>query len=251
MTATVCIPARLGSKRLERKLLADIGGGTLLERTHEVAVSAECGPVLVLVDCDELTRAVDVFGGTAVLTDPRADSGTARIASIADMIETDVVVNLQGDAPLTDPSVVAEAALQAERSEAPVTIPVYPMENAEEVHDPSVVKVVRAADGRCLYCSRSPVPFVRDHGPEDWPASAPFWGHLGLYAYKLEFLRSFAALPEGRLERAERLEQLRIIEAGLELDAFEVAPQGPSVDTAADLERVREIFSARGGLPDS
>lgn len=245
MSATVCIPARLRSTRLERKLLADVGGKTLLERTHEVAVRADCGPVLVLVDCDELASAVTSFGGEVVLTDPDAESGTARIASVTEQLETEIVVNLQGDAPLTDPGVVAEAATRAARTTLPVTMPVYPIDRPEAVHDPNVVKVVRAADARALYCSRSPVPFVRDHSPQEWSAAASFWGHVGLYAYKRDFLRLYTELQPGGLEQAERLEQLRLLESGIDIDTFEVAAQGPSVDTQEQLEQVREIFARR------
>jgi 3-deoxy-manno-octulosonate cytidylyltransferase (CMP-KDO synthetase) len=245
MSVTVCIPARLRSTRLERKLLADVGGRPLLERTHAAATRAECGEVLVLVDSEELRAVVEGFGGTAVMTDPEAESGTARIASVADEIGTDVVVNLQGDAPLTDPAVIAEAGRVAARTEAEVTMPVYSLTDPEAVHDPSVVKVVRAADGRTLYCSRSAVPHVRGHPSAEWPAAARFWGHIGLYAYKREFLLRFGELPAGGLEEAERLEQLRWLEAGVELHTFEAGSQGPSVDTQAQLEEVREIFASR------
>jgi 3-deoxy-manno-octulosonate cytidylyltransferase (CMP-KDO synthetase) len=200
--------------------------------------------VLVLVDSEELASVVDGFGGTALMTDPAAESGTARIASVADRIEAEVVVNLQGDAPLTDPAVIAEAAAVAARTPAPVTMPVYPLEDADAVQDPSVVKVIRATDGRALYCSRSPVPYVRDHPPERWPEAARFWGHIGLYAYKRDFLLSFGELRRAGLESAEHLEQLRWIEAGIHLDTFEAASQGPSVDTQAQLDQVREIFAA-------
>ncbi len=244
MSVTVCIPARLRSTRLERKLLADVDGKSLLERTHDAAMRARCGDVLVLVDSEELRREVEGFGGTAVMTDPAAESGTARIASVAADLDSDVVVNLQGDAPLTDPAVIAEAAVVAGRTAAPVTMPVYPLEDAEAIQDPSVVKVIRDAAGRALYCSRSPVPHVRGEPPGAWPQAARFWGHIGLYAYKRAFLLSFDEIPRAGLERAESLEQLRWIEAGLHLDTFEASAQGPSVDTQEQLDRVREIVKS-------
>ncbi len=244
MSVTVCIPARLESTRLERKLLADVCGKTLLERTHETALGADIGEVLVLVDSEELRAVVAEFGGSVLMTDPAAESGTARIASVAAEIESDVIVNLQGDAPLTDPAVIAEAGRLAETSEAQVTMPVYQLTEAEAVHDPSVVKVIRDADGRTLYCSRSAVPHVRERPLDQWPGAARFWGHIGLYAYKRDFLLGFGELPDGELEQAERLEQLRWLEAGIELQTFEAASQGPSVDTVAQLERVRDIFAA-------
>ena len=244
MNAAVVIPARLESSRLPRKVLADIGGQTMLRRTHEVAVRARCGPVLVATDSEEVAEEVRSFGGQAMMTGASLESGTARIASIVDQLAADVVVNLQGDAPLTDPAVVTESARQAAESGAPVTMPVYRMLRPEDVHDPSVVKVVRAHDGRTLYCSRSPVPYVREAASE-FPDAASFWGHVGLYAYSRDFLRSFPALPVSPLEQAERLEQLRWLEAGLSIHTFEVEPQGPSVDTPTQLERVRGILADR------
>jgi 3-deoxy-manno-octulosonate cytidylyltransferase (CMP-KDO synthetase) len=243
----IAIPARLQSNRLPRKVLADIGGKTLLERTHEVAVRADAGPVVVLTDSEEVADVVAAFGGEARLTDAELESGTARIAAVAHDLAGDTVVNLQGDAPLTDPSVVAQAAREAAASGAPITMPVYPLTNADEIHDPNVVKVLRAHDGETLYCSRSAVPHVRDAPAADWPRHARFWGHVGLYAYSADFLRTFDSLPASQLEETERLEQLRWLEAGLRIHTFEVEPQGTSVDTPAQLERVRAAFAAREG----
>jgi 3-deoxy-D-manno-octulosonate cytidylyltransferase len=247
--AMVVIPARLSSSRLPRKVLADVDGRPLVGHTYEVAVRAACGPVLVLTDNEEVASAVRAFGGEVMLTDPALESGTARIASVADRLTGDVVVNLQGDAPLTDPAVVAAAAREAAASAAEVTMPVYRLTDADDVHDPNVVKVVRGHDGRVLYCSRSAVPHVRDAPSHAWPERAGFWGHVGMYAYRREFLQGFAAIPPSPLEDAERLEQLRWLEAGVSLHSFEVPPQGPSVDTHAQLERVRALLS--GSSPDA
>ncbi len=238
----VAIPARLQSTRLPEKVLCDIAGRTMLERTHDVAVRAGVGPVVVLTDSEKATQVVESFGGTAHMTSPELESGTARIASCVDSLDAAIVINLQGDAPLTDPEVIVTSAREAAESGAPVTMPVYPIKRPEDVHDPSVVKVVRAHDGRTLYCSRSAVPHVRDAPQLDWPTSASFWGHVGLYAYSRDFLRGFSDLPESGLEESERLEQLKWLEAGLVLHTFEVDPQGPSVDTPTQLERVRAAF---------
>jgi 3-deoxy-D-manno-octulosonate cytidylyltransferase len=242
--AIVIIPARLESSRLPRKVMIDIAGKTMLERSHEVASAAECGDVLVLTDSEEVIDEVRSFGGEAMMTDPDLESGTARIASVVDQLDADIVVNLQGDAPLTDPSVIAQSAEEAARSGAPVTMPVYRMERTQDVQDPSVVKVVRAHDGSTLYCSRSPVPHVRDAYALDWTEATTYWGHVGIYAYSRAFLEGFSDLPPSPLEDAERLEQLRWLQAGLRLHTFEVDPQGPSVDTPADLDTVREAFAA-------
>jgi 3-deoxy-manno-octulosonate cytidylyltransferase (CMP-KDO synthetase) len=244
-TTTVVIPARLGSSRLPGKVLAEIGGCTMIERVYGVALEARCGPVLVLTDAEEVAQAVRAFGGEVWLTEPDHESGTARIASVADRLEGDIVVNLQGDAPLIDPEIVAQAARDAVVSRAPVTMPVYPLEGEEALRDPSAVKVVRGHDGRVLYCSRNLIPFYRDTVPGHLHQRAVFWGHAGLYAYTSEFLRTFPTLPISSLEDAERLEQLRWLEAGVRTHSFVIDPQAPSVDTPAALERVRQLVAER------
>lgn len=244
MSAVVAIPARLRSSRLPRKMLADLGGCTLLEHTYRVALQAECGPVVVLTDAAEVAAVARSFGAAVVLTDPALPSGTARIASVVDRLAADVVVNLQGDAPLTDPEVVARSAEEARLSGAPVTMPVFAITSAEDLGDPGVVKVVRAHDARALYCSRNVVPHVRDRPADGWIGATTFWAHPGLYAYGRGFLEAFFDLPPSPLEQAECLEQLRWLQAGLRVHTFDVPPQGPSVDTPADLERVRSLLLA-------
>lgn len=182
-----------------------------------------------------------------MMTDPELESGTARIASVIDELDTDVVVNLQGDAPLIEPSVIGEAAAEAARTGAPVTMAVYRLTRTEDIVDPNTVKVVRAHSGRVLYCSRAAIPHVRDLSMDGFDKPA-HWGHCGIYAYTRGFLRDFADLPASPLEGIERLEQLRWLEAELAINSFEVPPQGPSVDTAADLQRVRIAFAEREQL---
>lgn len=227
--------------------MADLGGHTMLRRTHDVALRADCGPVFVLTDSPEVAEEVGSFGGRVIMTDPDLDSGTARIASVVDRLPGEIVVNLQGDAPLTDPRVLAAGAEEAARTGAPVTMPIYRISDPGELHDPSVIKVVMAHDGQTLYVSRSPLPHVRDVDPAAWPAEAACWAHTGIYIYSRAFLEDFGSLPASPLERAERLEQLRWLQAGVEIQTLEVDPQGPSVDTQADLEHVRAHFEAARG----
>jgi 3-deoxy-D-manno-octulosonate cytidylyltransferase len=242
MSVVVAIPARLRSTRLPDKVLARVGDRTMVEHAHDVAVRADCGRVLVLTDSDEVAHVVRGFGGEVLMTDPDLESGTARIASVIDQIDAEIVVNLQADSPLLEPCVIAQAASQSEWTGAAVTLPVYPLESDADVLDPAVVKVVRAADGRVLYCSRSPIPYVRDTNGT-LVGQAAFWGHAGVYAYRADFLRAFPTLAPSSLEDAERLEQLRWLEAGVRLHSFVVPPQPPSVDTPADLERVRALLA--------
>src|SRR5207248_8067154 len=132
----VVIPARLASARLPRKVLVDILGKSMLNRTWEIAAGAGAGDVLVLTDAEDVAEEVRGFGGEVMLTDPELESGTARIASVIDQLDADVVVNLQGDAPLTDPSVVRRSAEEAAAASADVTMPVYRITSAPEVHGP-------------------------------------------------------------------------------------------------------------------
>src|SRR3954454_11017968 len=156
-------------------MLADLHGRPLVQHTYEVAARADVGPVLVLADDDEVVDAVRGFGGDVLLTDPALESGTARIASVVDRLDAGVVVNLQGDAPLTDPDVVRRAAAEAAAGDADVTLPVYRITDAGVVHHPDVVKVVAGDGGRVLYCSRSAVPHVRDApAAADWVRRAAF-----------------------------------------------------------------------------
>ena len=248
MSALVAIPARLRSARLPEKLLLDVAGKPLIERTYEVAAGAGCGPVLVLTDSEEIAEAVRAFGGEAWMTGSDLDSGTARIASVASRLDAEVVVNLQGDAPLTDPGVVAAAARATRDTGAAVTMAVYPLQRPEDVADPNTVKVVRERAGRVLYCSRAPIPYVREGASGEALDSPLHWGHSGIYSYSRNFLDSFGDIPGSALEAAERLEQLRWLEAGVDVRCIEVEPQGTSVDTAADLQRVRIAFAEREQL---
>lgn len=250
MSAAVAIPARLRSSRLPQKVLSDIGGQSMLARTYQVAVDAGCGPVVVLTDAEEVAAEAQAFGAPVIMTEPELESGTAQIASVVDRLEADIIVNLQGDAPLTDPGVVARSVEEAERSGAPVTMPVFRIASSRQLFDPNVVKVVRGRNGHALYCSRTPIPYLRDTDAGSWASANRFWAHPGLYAYRREFLLAFSDLPPSALEDAERLEQLRWLDAGLWLHTFEVKPQGPSVDTHADLERVRAIVLS-GAAPRS
>ncbi|HTX47072.1 MAG TPA: 3-deoxy-manno-octulosonate cytidylyltransferase [Solirubrobacteraceae bacterium] len=238
----VVIPARLSSSRLPNKVLAEIGGRTMVEHVYEVAVRADCGPVVVLTDSEDVAQAVQAFGGEAWMTSPAHESGTARIASVVGRCDAEIIVNLQGDAPLTDPAVVAATAAEAASSRAAVTMPVYGLDaDAQELTDPSVVKVVRGHDGRVLYCSRSAIP----NSTRKQSGCANSWGHAGLYGYSRDFLRSFEQLPPSPLERAEQLEQLRWLEAGVHVHSFTIERQGPSVDTPVDLEQVRQMLSGQ------
>ena len=234
----VLIPARLGSTRLPRKPLADIHGEPMIVHVWRRAVEADVGPVLVAADDPAIVAAVEAAGGRAVLTHPEHASGSDRIAEALTRFDPDrrydVVVNLQGDLPTLDPaSVRASVAPLADPAVAIATLATEIRREAER-DNPNVVKVVGTPIGegrlRALYFTRARAP---------WGEGA-LWHHIGLYAYARAALERFVALPPSTLEKRERLEQLRALEAGMRIDValVDVAPLG--VDTAEDLERARE-----------
>ncbi len=239
----VIIPARYESTRLPGKPLADLHGQPMIQRVYERArASRGVDRVVVATDDARICAAVAAFGGEAVLTSPAHRSGTDRVAEVAAGLDTDVVVNVQGDLPLLDPTMV-EAAVAPLRADAglPMATIKTAIRTCEERDDPNVVKVVSDRDGYALYFSRSPLPYVRDGGGE----RALGFKHIGLYAYRRDFLLSFAKLAPTALECAEQLEQLRALEWGFRIKVAEVAASSIEVDTPRDLQRAREELAAR------
>ena len=252
LPCVVAVPARLESSRLPGKVLADIGGKPMLQRVLERCGQATAPAAVVLcTDSQELLERARQWGVEALLTSPACESGSERIASVAEQLVAragggdpacTLIINVQGDQPFIDPAVIdAMAAEFSRRSPTPeVLTPVYRM-GAEKVHNPNVVKTLLAADGRALYFSRSALPHVRGVDPADWPAHTTYWGHVGLYGYRSDVLQRWNALPHSPLEHTEKLEQLRLIEAGIGIGTFPVAGESLSVDTADQLEQARAI----------
>jgi 3-deoxy-manno-octulosonate cytidylyltransferase (CMP-KDO synthetase) len=195
--------------------------------------------VLVATDDERVAEAVSAFGGTAVMTLATHESGTDRLAEVAAHLECDVVINVQGDEPMLSADAIdAAAALVVDDGHDMGTLRKR-LTDPDDLQNPAVVKLVVDASGRALYFSRSPIPFVRPGHPQP-----PMWRHLGLYAYRRDFLLRVAALPPTFLERAEGLEQLRVLEHGLTIATVETTADTIGVDTPEDLERVRRLFDA-------
>lgn len=246
------LPARLFSTRLARKPLLSETGKTLIQHTWEAASSAaSLDEIVVAVDCQELADVVASFGGRYELTGNHP-SGTDRIAEVArrSFPDAEIIVNIQGDEPEIDPAHIdsAVAALQAHPGWQMTTL-VTPLTEPEMLSSPNVVKAVCAADGRALYFSRSIVPFVRDLTIEQVfeQEQSPWKHHIGLYAYRRDFLLHLTQLPPSPLEQLEKLEQLRALENGANIGTVEVAKSAPGIDTPEDYRHF--VLRWREALP--
>jgi 3-deoxy-manno-octulosonate cytidylyltransferase (CMP-KDO synthetase) len=243
----VVIPARLRSTRLPGKMLADIGGKPLVAWVAERAKASGASRVVVATDHDDIVRALAPFGCEVILTSPNHETGTDRLAEAVEKLgfpDTDIVVNVQGDEPLIDPRLVRSVAdALANHPEAAIATAALPIHSAAEFFDANVVKVVVDRDGFAQYFSRAPIPYARDafaQSREALPEGLPASRHIGIYAYRVRFLRRYASLEPTAAERFEALEQLRALAHGFRIAVtMWTEPMPPGVDTAEDLERVR------------
>ena len=240
----IVIPARLSSSRLPRKVLLDIAGKPLVQHVYERCVEVGASEVIVATDSDEVADVVRGFTSDVVLTDVNHASGTDRVAEVARLrgwsAETPVV-NVQGDAPMIPPESVRQVAdLLINNSQASIATLCVPIESDDEYHDSNVVKVTFDQFGRALYFSRASIP-ANAREPEVIPTA---WRHLGLYAYRVNALEVLTNSPPCELELVEHLEQLRAMWLGMEIRIAPAAvPNGPDIDTAADLEQVRRLLA--------
>ncbi len=249
MTFTVIIPARMQSTRLPGKPLADLGGKPMVVRVAERAAQSQASQVIVATDHDDILAACRAHGVHAQRTRTDHPSGTDRIAEVAAALglpDAAVVVNVQGDEPLIDPALIDACAARITAS-VPMATAAHPIREWQEVFDPNVVKVVLDAQGQALLFSRAPLPWYRDAFspvPATMPAGYASLRHVGLYAYRQDFLQRYPQLPPSPLEQLEALEQLRALWHGhrIAVHVIEEAPPA-GVDTPADLERVRRHFA--------
>ena len=235
------IPARLGSTRLNRKVLREIAGRPMVEWVWRAASgSGRMDPVLVATDADEVAAACRERGIPVAMTSADCASGSDRVREVASQIDADIYVNIQGDEPTLTPEFFAPLLELFDRPEVEVATLAVPCPLAE-IANPNAVKVVTALDGRALYFSRSTIPFDRDQ-----TGAAGYRKHLGIYAYRKAALERFAALPPGRLEHVERLEQLRLLENGIDIYVAGAPADTIGVDTAEDLARAEQVLLERG-----
>jgi len=249
LTTTAIIPARYQSTRLPGKPLLDIAGLPMIVRVYDrVRATPGLDTVLVATDDERVHDAIVRHGGDCRMTSPEHRSGTDRLAEVAGTLDTDLIVNVQGDEPLIEPAMIAEALapFAADRAHGADALQmstlVRRIDDEHEFQDPHVVKAVVGLDGFALYFSRSPVPYHRATANQGVPARA--FKHIGLYVYRRECLLRLAALPQSPLEVAESLEQLRALEHGIRIKAVETRYDSIGVDTPEDLERVRGLCTA-------
>jgi 3-deoxy-manno-octulosonate cytidylyltransferase (CMP-KDO synthetase) len=244
--AVAIIPARYQSQRLPAKPLADIAGKPMIQHVYERTLRARrIAQVIVATDDERIASVVRAFGGEVVMTSKDLQSGTDRIAVVAESLPNDIgiIVNVQGDEPLIDPDMVDEAVAVVAESTADVGTLVKRIEALDELLNPNVVKVVLSDAGKCLYFSRSPIPFGRDKAQTEWLSTYTYYKHIGMYVFRREFLRTYATLKQTPLEHVEKLEQLRILENGFTINAGITRHDSMPVDTIEDLERVRGAYS--------
>ncbi|SRR5271165_3710300 len=237
MKTVAVIPARLASTRLPRKMLRDIAGKALVGWVYEAVRSSPLlADVIIATDSEEIMDVCNRHGWKARMTSSSHRSGTERVHEISNHMTADVYLNVQGDEPLVRPEQIASLVEVMNDS----TIQVGTLKTlcpAQDIHNPSAVKVVTEVHGRALYFSRATIPFDRD-------ATTPrYFKHLGLYAYRKSALDFFVNHPESALERAERLEQLRFLENGISIYVGETPYDSVGVDTAEDLQRVTAVLS--------
>ena len=253
MAFKLVVPARYASSRLPGKPLADIAGKPMVVRVVEAVAACGADGVWVATDDERVRDAVVAAGHQAVMTRSDHPSGTDRIAEVAEQLgwgDDEIVVNVQGDEPLIDPALVSGVArCLTEDAVAAIATAAHGLASAEEFFNPNVVKVVCDAQGRAHYFSRAPIPFARDafaQSRDVLPEGFPALRHIGLYAYRVSFLKRYGSLPSAPTEQWEALEQLRALWHGYSIRVLrcEQAPL-PGVDTPEDLARVQAIFAAR------
>jgi len=242
MKPIVIVPARLAATRLPGKPLAEIAGRPMIAHVVQRALEADIGPVVVATDAPEIAAALADSNAQVVMTRADHRSGSDRIheaLTIFDPAGTfDTVINLQGDLPTIDPALLARSLIPLADADSAVAISTLAAQivDAREKTDPGVVKLVGTPVGedrlRALYFTRATAPY----------GNGPYYHHIGLYAFRRAALEKFVHLPEGVLEKRERLEQLRALEAGMRIDAMIVDTVPLGVDTARDLERARQIM---------
>lgn len=241
MKTAVIIPARMGSMRFPGKVLADLGGKPVIQHVWENAMQSKADLVMVAADDVRVEQAVKAFGGQVVMTKPSHPSGSDRVWEAAQSTDAELLVNVQGDEPFLPSQVIDDLIDAMHGPDAPAmgTV-VLPCPRADIASNPNLPKVVLTADDYAIYFSRSMIPYLREGGEE-----TAVYRHWGIYAYRRETLAKFVSLPEGRLEKCEKLEQLRALENGIRIKVIRTSFDSIGIDTPEDLVRAQEFLARR------
>lgn len=244
MNSIGIIPARYRASRFEGKVLADINGKPMIQYVWEQAKkSKQLNDLIVAADDDRIIKAVELFGGKAVFTSKAHPSGTDRLREIVNPMDVDIIVNIQADEPLLHHSMIDSLVIAlSEDKGIQMASLMKKIEDAREIDDPNVVKVIVDKDNIALYFSRAAIPFIRDGRAGYKISDMPYLKHMGIYAYTKDFLFTFANLPQSSLEGYEKLEQLRALENGYKIKMVETRYDTIGVDTPEDLERVKRCL---------
>jgi 3-deoxy-manno-octulosonate cytidylyltransferase (CMP-KDO synthetase) len=234
------IPVRLASTRLPGKPLADICGKSMIERVYNQALKANLGDVVIACDGQEIAKEAEKIGAKFVITNPNLPSGTDRIFAAYQNLNKkySIIVNLQGDLPNIDPSVIIAAANAAKNPHCDIATVASKITNFSEINNQNVVKIAMTKTGRALYFSRSAIPYSKNNEDD-------YFHHIGIYAYKTDALEKFVSLQPSNLEKRESLEQLRAIENDMKIFVEVVDAHPLSVDTKEDLEIIRNLIAAQ------
>jgi len=243
MAFIALIPARMASSRLPGKPLVDVGGKPMIQHVYERAVQSKADEVLIVTDAAEIQDAATGFGASTVMTSVEHSSGTSRLAEAASILglpDDQIVVNVQGDEPLIPPAAIDQLAEALTASTADMATLASPLNNYNDMLNANVVKVVTDARSEALYFSRAAIPFNRDESQTGLVSSMQ---HIGLYAYRTQFLNAYQTWDETVLEKIEQLEQLRALYYGARILVSVMQDHhSPGVDTIEDLEKVRELI---------
>lgn len=262
----IVVPARLNSSRLPNKVLADIGGKPMLQRVLEQCKKAiDRSKILLCTDSKKLSLLAKNLNIKSLLTSESCNSGTDRIASVIDtlteistsnpnkgnlenvddIIKNTLIINVQVDQPFLEPKVIKKLiSFFYSFSKLPAIVtPIYKLQK-DNIHNPSIVKVLINKNCEAVYFSRSALPHIRDKKKDEWHLYYDYWGHVGIYGFRADILSVWSTLSQSNLEKNEKLEQLRFIDSGIKINTFKVEGDFLSIDTSEQLEEVRNNFNA-------
>ena len=243
----IVIPARYASSRFPGKPLIEINGKSMLEHVYRVATKSDASKVVIATDDQRIIDTASQFCDHVLMTSDQHQSGTDRLAEVCDIMqwqESDIVVNLQGDEPLTPPELLHQVAENLHKyPDASIATLTTPIADKSDINDPNIVKLVSDINGYALYFSRAMIPFQRDI-EDDVDYNKHYQRHLGIYAYRVSFLNAYSQMPQCELETIEKLEQLRAMYHGHKIHTQQaVKLPGPGIDTPEDLQKVNALLA--------